>query len=54
MRFIYLYDHGDLSSDLWKSDLYFTPAEQKEICIKSTRVNRIHKLTCVLSESLIF
>ena len=25
MLFIYLY-HDDLYSDLWKSDLYFTPA----------------------------
>ena len=25
MSFIYLY-HGDLCSDLWKSDLYFRPA----------------------------
>ena len=25
MLFIYLY-HGDLYSDLWKSDLYFRPA----------------------------
>ena len=26
MLFIYLY-HGDLYPDLWKSDLYFRPAE---------------------------
>ena len=25
MQFLYLY-HGDLYSDLWKSDLYFSPA----------------------------
>ena len=25
MQFVYLY-HGDLYSDLWKSDLYFSPA----------------------------
>ena len=28
MLFIYLY-HGDLYSDLWKSDLYFRPAVYK-------------------------
>ena len=28
MLFIYLY-HGDLYSDLWKSDLYFRPAVKK-------------------------
>ena len=28
MLFIYLY-HGDLYSDLWKSDLYFRPTESR-------------------------
>ena len=28
MLFIYLY-HGDLYSDMWKSDLYFRPPTKK-------------------------
>ena len=45
MLFIYLY-HGDLYSDLWKSDLYFRPAAL--ICylvylnILFTNLNTLH------------
>ena len=49
MLFIYLY-RGDLYSDLWKSDLYFSPAGTKVHIIywhKRTTITMVHLLSFV-------
>ena len=49
MLFIYLY-RGDLYSDLWKSDLYFSPAGTKVhiiYCTRATTITMVHLLSFV-------
>ena len=41
MLFIYLY-HGDLYSDLWKSDLYFRPAGFSQLLLTMLMTLGLH------------